>query len=56
MSAEKKLLSCYNRGCGADFDPLANKDGEYSFHTAMPTPADRCIVPGLAAADRRPVV
>lgn len=27
MSAEKKMLSCYNRGCGADFDPLENKDG-----------------------------
>lgn len=27
MSAEKKTVSCYNRGCGADFDPLANSDG-----------------------------
>lgn len=31
MTEEKKLLSCYNRGCGADYDPLDNKDGTFFF-------------------------
>lgn len=32
--SDKKLLTCYNRGCGKTFDPEANENGKWTRQSA----------------------